>query len=323
VANGGGARPDVGVTPGLIYVGGMLRSGTTLLAQLLGNLDGCLAVGELRHCWAAFAADTPCSCGRRVRACPMWSASLHHALGPAPSERAFASLAARADRVLTGRRGLAAALLEPSEQFIAYREEMVNLAESVSAVTGARFLVDSSKSAAGLALWTTSPLPTHLVQIYRPAAAVAYSEARHVDWHPDVARYAPPRRSIAKSAMRWSLTNLAVAGMAPRAASSVLIRYDDLVSQPAATMEIAMRDVAGVVVPDPHVRTADKGHVLSGNPSLFAGPALRRADDSWRRGLHLGERTLVAALTLPADALLRARAQGPAHRSTAPAAGAD
>lgn len=58
----------------LVFVAGWMRSGTTLLTELIGSAPGALAVGELSTMWTAMDGDEPCSCGRSVLSCPLWAA---------------------------------------------------------------------------------------------------------------------------------------------------------------------------------------------------------------------------------------------------------
>ena len=56
-------RPDVRVA----YIAGAGRSGSTLLAMMLGTLPGWVSVGELRHLWARGVEENQlCGCGDTV-----------------------------------------------------------------------------------------------------------------------------------------------------------------------------------------------------------------------------------------------------------------
>jgi hypothetical protein len=89
-----------------------------------------------------------------------------------------------------------------------------------------------------------------------------------------------------------------------------LIRYEDLISDPAGTLQRIIRKLPGLesVVID-GVGTFDRGHVLSGNPSAFSAPVIRKPDDSWKRELTSAEKAMITALTMPVAALLHTRLQ--------------
>src|SRR5947209_4769350 len=64
-------RPEVRVT----YIAGAGRSGSTLLAMMLGTLPGWVSVGELRHLWARGVEENQlCGCGEPFLSCPFWNA---------------------------------------------------------------------------------------------------------------------------------------------------------------------------------------------------------------------------------------------------------
>jgi hypothetical protein len=185
---------------------------------------------------------------------------------------------------------------------------MERLVRAVSLVGGASYVIDASKSATDFIFWADSTIPVHLVHIYRQPMAVAYSEARRVNWPADVERYAPPSRPLAKSAARWSLSNAYVSAVSHRASSYTLIRYEDLVSDPTATLQrITQRlpGLEGTVIDS--VATSDRGHIIAGNPAAFSAPVIRKPDESWKRELTSAEKATIAALTMPVAAALDAR----------------
>jgi hypothetical protein len=56
------------------YIAGAGRSGSTLLAMLLGALPGCVSIGELRHMWRrGIQLNQRCGCGEPFWDCPFWS----------------------------------------------------------------------------------------------------------------------------------------------------------------------------------------------------------------------------------------------------------
>ena len=66
----------------VLYVLGIYHSGTTVLSNLVGQLDGFFAVGELRTLWPKLILPDPrCGCGEPLQTCPVWSRILKSALG--------------------------------------------------------------------------------------------------------------------------------------------------------------------------------------------------------------------------------------------------
>ena len=66
--NNGAARPVK-----VLYVAGLGRSGSTILANTLGQVEGFFSGGELNFIWKhALIENRLCGCGRPSRECPFW-----------------------------------------------------------------------------------------------------------------------------------------------------------------------------------------------------------------------------------------------------------
>ena len=59
--------------PTVLYLGGEGRSGSTLLAAMLGQYGGMMPVGEMRGVWQAATTDELCGCGTTFSKCAFWS----------------------------------------------------------------------------------------------------------------------------------------------------------------------------------------------------------------------------------------------------------
>ncbi|MFD0886208.1 sulfotransferase, partial [Streptosporangium algeriense] len=57
----------------VVFLGGLGRSGTTLLERLLGEVPGVTPLGEVAHLWTrGVLANEDCGCGKPFGACPFW-----------------------------------------------------------------------------------------------------------------------------------------------------------------------------------------------------------------------------------------------------------
>src|SRR5262245_21004542 len=58
----------------VLFIGGLGRSGSTLLERLLCEMPGVAAMGEVVHLWQRGLADGErCACGRAFGQCPFWT----------------------------------------------------------------------------------------------------------------------------------------------------------------------------------------------------------------------------------------------------------
>ena len=61
----------------VLYIAGTGRSGSTVLAAILGEVEGVFAAGEVRYLWQrGLVEGRLCGCGVPVAECPLWSAVL-------------------------------------------------------------------------------------------------------------------------------------------------------------------------------------------------------------------------------------------------------
>ena len=59
----------------VLYLGGLGRSGTTLVERLLGELPNVCALGEVVHLWQRdIVDDERCGCGESFSRCAFWTA---------------------------------------------------------------------------------------------------------------------------------------------------------------------------------------------------------------------------------------------------------
>jgi hypothetical protein len=66
----------------ILYIGGHGRSGSTILAQTLGQIPGFVNVGEVWQVWyRGFRENERCGCGQPFYSCEFWRAVGDEAFG--------------------------------------------------------------------------------------------------------------------------------------------------------------------------------------------------------------------------------------------------
>lgn len=299
----------------VIYVGGLGRSGSTVLERLLAEIPGACAVGELVHMWErGILQDERCGCGRAFSECEFWQQV---------GQRAFGGWAAvDVTRIAMLRKSLdrnryipvlAAPRLRPStyDRLDEYTGYYRRLYSAVASVSGCPIVVDSSKHASlAFCLRRRSDVELRVLHVVRDSRAVAFSWGREV-LRPDsaaasyMATYSP-----AVAAQQWNVQNGAFELLAQLGVPVLRVRYEDLASNPAAELtKIAAfgslplgNYPLGFLRHDGRSVYADleASHTVSGNPMRFeTGPVRIDRDERWRTAMQTRHRRTVTALTFP------------------------
>ncbi|HEU5161370.1 MAG TPA: sulfotransferase domain-containing protein [Streptosporangiaceae bacterium] len=316
-----------------MYLGGLGRSGTTLLDRLLGELPGAISLGEVVHLWERGVVDGErCGCGASFGDCPFWREAGQVAFGgwerlDMERLRALRAAVDRTRRIpVLARRRLPAAL---REQVDAYVSHYVRLYRAVAEVSGARVLIDSSKQAslACCLRWAPAGSPDgagppggpgskgvdlRVLHVVRDSRGVAYSWTKKVRRPEAVAggEEFMAQWSPAKAAAYWNAENGAFALLARRGLPTMLVRYEEFLRTPIASLR-RIAEFAGLPTDDAALAFLSAGdggvtarlsanHTASGNPMRFrTGPIQLRSDEEWRTRLAAADRRRVTALTYP------------------------
>jgi hypothetical protein len=292
----------------VIFVGGLGRSGTTLLERMLGELPGVCPLGEVVHLWRRdLCDDERCGCGQPFSGCEFWQRVGQHAFGGWRGIDVVRVLALReaVDRSRHIPRLAGNRLPEPYQALVEeYADYYAQIYRAAAEVSGCPVLVDSSKHASLAYCLRFSPdIDLRVVHMVRDSRGVAYS------WTKTVARPESPgeqmtRYTPGRSALLWNAHNGAFALLRRRGVAVRRIRYEDLLEAPIQTIS----EVAAFAGLDPGPlpfltdRTVTLGpcHSAAGNPMRFTtGELPLQCDDDWRTALSPGARRLVGALTAP------------------------
>jgi len=190
----------------VLFLGGLGRSGTTLLERVLGELPGVCPLGEVVHLWQRDVRDDErCGCGVRFSRCAFWRAVGAEAFGGWPN--------LDVEKVLTLQRTvertrhiprLAAPRLTARRRALVtgYADHYARLYRAAAAVSGARVLVDSSKHGAlAYCLRWADDVDLRVVHVVRDSRGVAYSWTKRIvrpesDTAAEMTRYTPGRSAL-------------------------------------------------------------------------------------------------------------------------------
>jgi hypothetical protein len=298
----------------VLYVGGIGRSGSTLIERLIGQLPGAFGVGELVYLWERGIAESErCGCGRPFRRCPVWERVGAAAFGgwEGVDVRRIAALRSRVDRnrfiPALARRDLRPGLRRALDEYTSY---YARLYAAITSVSGCRLVVDSSKHPSlAHCLRRRDDIDLRVLHLVRDSRAVAYSWSIRVR-RPDADdesymwRYSP-----AVAAGLWDAQNVAFHLLTKLGCPTLRLRYEDLITGPEAAIR-RVTSFAGIPAPasleflgaEGTSRWArlGSGHSVSGNPMRFAtGKVPIRLDERWRTSMPKVQQRAVTALTFP------------------------
>ncbi len=295
----------------VLYVAGWGRSGSTILTNILGQIDGFVSVGEINFMWKhGLIENRLCGCGAPFRECEHWTEALNGAFGGPGGVDPYRMVRFQEAGVRTrhvplmltswGRRYLRSRLSE-------YLSNLERLYRAILNSSGSRVIVDSSKFPSyGYTLGMVPNVEMYVVHLVRDPRAVSYSWLKK-KLQPDkedglgyMHRFDP-----VKSSLMWDAWNLFTEMLWRRSTKRYMrVRYEDFVRRPRETVERILEMVGERAprLPFAGEREAELGisHTISGNPNRFrTGTVELRPDDEWKGRMRVRDKALVTALTLP------------------------
>lgn len=296
----------------VLFIGGLGRSGTTVVERMLNELPQAFAQGESIFLWKRGLLDRErCGCGEPFDTCPHWSAVGQHAFGgwDQVDVARMVDLRWEVDRTrrvpgLLARRD--PARLSADQRW--YLDHLVRVFLSSAVVAGSPpVLLDSSKHISAAALLTQDPrLDIRVLHLVRDARGVAFSRTR-TKLRPEAGNVAMSTFKPQVSAARWVSDNLFYEALGRRGVPTLRLRYEDFTADPRSST-LAIARFAGLAPADEDLafldgRTATFStpmHSAAGNPMRFGGDRMEiRADHAWQDGMVAGQRRLVTAIAAP------------------------
>jgi hypothetical protein len=293
----------------VLYITGTGRSGSTLLANMLGSTTGMFSAGELRFIWdRGFQERRRCGCSRPFDECEVWQGVVAAAFAddppdPARMQREVAQVSRlrQLPQLLSGR--LDDAAVQAAAGY--YLDNVERLYHALAGQTGA-MVVDSSKLPTYCYLLHQVPsLRVRVVHLVRDPRATAHSWKRLratgavEDDDEEMDQF-----SVWKSAMLWGIWNSTARHLFSGQSDYLQVRYEDLVANPRETVG-RVRAFAGLPPDDEpfvddHTVTLAENHAVAGNPNRRRHGEIRlEEDDEWRTALAAADRAAVTAITAP------------------------
>ena len=277
----------------LLFIAGDGRSGTTILARLLGELDNFVNAGEMLQFFLdekAHAKNVLCGCDHTVAECEFWK-DIADSVDPAV--RTFATRYVRT-RFLP--------LLASPVKLQAFRDNLQHLSANIQQLIYA--VADKSQS--GIVVDTSKRPPYSFIigQMQDPEPYVLHivKDPRDVVGSWMKAKGYIRRRSLLQAVSGWSSFNImnewAVRISKPH---YLLMRYEDFVQNPAESLQRIVTWIEGAPRSLPFlsgkIAHLSMQHLLGGNPDKFeTGEIEIKPRPS---SLAYSQQLITSALTLP------------------------
>ncbi len=272
----------------IIYLAGWGRSGSTLLARILGQVEGVEHLGELRTLWTdGFKPKSQCGCGKPTRECDVWVSVLAEAFGgldqidlPSMVQLRRQSEPRTSELLkLSWSRQYRNAFLEKSTE---YRQVLEKLYSSLQKVCEAEAIVDDSLHPGyAYTLAHTQNVEVYLVHLVRDVRGCAYSwTKRHKN---GLGSY-----SLKDSILGWNLRNFSTEWATSQSKMHYMrLRYEDLIDNPEkevrSILDFSHIDSNHLPFKSKNEVFLDITHSIFGNDNRSkVGSVLLRSDEVWK-----------------------------------------
>ena len=295
----------------VLYIAGSGRCGSTLLDNILGQLPGVCAVGEVRSLWEIGLLDgRRCGCGKPTAECPFWDDVLRRGFEHgAPRPEDVVSLQRHYLRIRPSQlaRLIWASLRgAPPTALLGYLDTIERLYGAIAASAGARLIVDSSKGPGdAFAIAKFTDVDLKVLHLVRDPRGVAHSWSRAKRADDDRPNGRMKTMGPLTSSTRWLAFNCAIEAMLRPAlgAGYLRVRWEDFVARPSSVLAEIMEfaDLGGISPPLEDGRMViEPTHSPSGNPDRVGRAEIRISDDQrWTREMNPSDRVQATLLALP------------------------
>ena len=299
----------------VIYIGGSGRSGSTVLTKLLNYWDGLIGLNEICYLWEyGIEGNHPVSDGDLFSESDFWKQVLGAVFPNRPISRPQADFFAYPSQV-----GLKNLLLNrwrarPQDGSVrAYAKTVELLYAQVLAVSGDRYVVDSSKTPDyAYFLSRIKTFDILLIHLIRDPRAVVYSWSKQFKRQDtrEGTDVAMTRFGLLKSTLRWMKWNLGCELLRGKKNVRYLrVRYEDFAKNPDGVLDRISAMLELPSSPPRYHRTEegfqDQHHArdisIWGNPKVRTkkGAIQVSEDNEWVDNLSLRKKLMTTLLTLP------------------------
>ncbi|GIW61108.1 MAG: sulfotransferase [Patescibacteria group bacterium] len=241
----------------VVYISGSGRSGSTLLATLLGGQEGWINVGEASRFLfdkKLMALSIPCGCGKDVRECIFWKK-----IGLVENWELIENVT----QLIRVRNMIPLLSGFYKSELQLYYDELSRIFNELQNLKKVDVIVDSSKNPATAAALLHHPeIELYVIHLVRNPQSVVLSWSRPKGY---LKGYSPLR-----AAYWWYIYDFPSRILKKRAKSYVLVKYEDLVSDPQKVLKDIIKQLGlGDYKLEMKDSIKNERHDIGGNPVKF------------------------------------------------------
>lgn len=306
---------DPGTRIKVLSVVGAGRSGTTVLASILGEVHGFESVGELRYLWErGVLAERPCGCGHPPGECTVWAPVIAKTVAALDGDDARRTIEdiVDAQHELARARNLPRVLRSTDgsdndwEALQLVQRATAAACAAFAEVTGSWVLVDTSKRPVDAAVLAgIESLDHYVLHIVRDPRAVVHSWRRVKTFTTAGKTRTMGQLTPMSTVRRWITNSLEAELLRRRIPPSrwLHIRYEDFAVEPRECVDNIvsfLQEGGQTPFVDDHAVVLNPNHIVSGNPNRFTtGTVAISSDDEWQRKMPRGSQRMIGLYTFP------------------------
>lgn len=299
----------------VLFIAGWGRSGSTVIANILGSHPSIQNLGEVRYLWDRAAIENrTCGCGEAFSTCDLWASHVKTATENCTPVQYRDTIGSRGKW-----RQLKALLFSrAAKQYYVDEEQKLNnqnsILSDISEVSAVPVLIDASKTPLQAINYLKDPrIEVFVLHLVRDPRAVALSWKRSKERKEGVSGELMPQYSIGKSIIFWNALNLLCLRLRKLVGKHnyTYLSYEEFVQAPQTTINSILNEVelptSGVKWENYKKPFVTESHSISGNPIRHRlGTIEIKEDDAYKTELSGVLKATILLLTSPTKVILQA-----------------
>ncbi|MEP2936578.1 MAG: sulfotransferase [Gilvibacter sp.] len=283
----------------VVYLMGAGRSGTTLLATLLGNSEHIVTLGEMHQFLDYMLDSNPCSCGQQLSDCVFWKPVLARLQTSYSAEELQAIN--KANKKVEKHRNILGSLMFSNRKYQAFQQQLF---KHIQEAHSSPFYLDSAKYISrGAQLAKTPGIDIKIVYMVRDVRGLIHSFGKNVQTSKS------PISTLFYYTMINSFGLIAQGVMGKK--KVLRLRYESLVENPQGSLQ-KMGAFFGTNLDHVHSKLKegqpfDMPHIIAGNRMKTQKTIRLKPDFAWKKSQSRPTQILYYLLTLPLQLIFKYR----------------